>query len=180
MGKRDLAALFFVGVLLSGCSTTSGLDASVARSGFDGATVVTIPTHGTRCGSMSAPCLGLAAQWSSKSPSESILQASVLGEYKAITGAALSINGVVVRLQPASFVTDFSKPGDPLRTSSASFTVPLDLLKNISQAQSVWLRLYTPTGYVEDAVKDGESDSKALHAIGRFLQAVDGAAPKTP
>ena len=50
-----------------------------------------------------------------------------------------------------------------------------EVLRSIAGAQRAWLRVHTTDGYVEDAIVDGSTDSKALHAMRRFLSEVDRA-----
>lgn len=162
--------LLLAALVGAGCSTTSGLSPESTRSGFDGARVVTISHHGNACTSIL--CTGLGAQWTSANPADAILTVTVFNEFKGITGAALNIDGKITTIKPIG-LTNFSRPGAPLKESSSNFAVPLQLLRSIAGAQRAWLRVHTTSGYLEDAIVDGATDSKALHAMRRFLAEVD-------
>lgn len=161
--------------ILTGCATTSGTGPTVSRSGFDGSTVVDIAPHGNDCSSMT--CTGLGAQWSSTTPDAAVLKVQVFNDITAITGAKLSIDGQVIELEPVRGLTNFDTTLPGLKISVKGYQIKLADLRRISSAQRAWLRVSTPTGYVEDRIVEGGSDSKALHAIRRFLAAVDQARP---
>ncbi|MCP3129259.1 hypothetical protein [Shewanella sp. KJ2020] len=160
-------ALAFV---ISGCATTSGTNPIIGYSGFDNAKTVSIDPHGNACSSM--VCTGLGAQWNSSNPDSAILIVQVFNEYAAISQAELIIDGNKVTLSSAQTVTDFSYPGSAIRESSKGFGIPFSVIEQILSAKRVWLRVHTPTGYIEDPVIDGEKDSKAYHALSRFVTAV--------
>lgn len=70
--------------------------------------------------------------------------------------------------------TNFNELGAATKESRKGFIVPLDLVRKITMSQRTWLRVQTTGGYAEDAVIDGQTlDSKAYHALKRFLTAVD-------
>ena len=163
--------LLLVAVAVAGCSTTSGTGPRVSQSGFDGARIVTINPHGNACRSMI--CTGLGAQWSSKNPKESVLVVSLFNEVKAIVGAQLNIDGKVYDLSNAQPFTNFSDFGAATKESRKGFIVSTDLIRKIVASQRTWLRVTTTAGNFEDAVIDGPTDSKALHALKRFLASVD-------
>lgn len=152
-----------------GCATTAGNAPTSSVSGFDGGRVVNISGHGLACKTM--VCSGLGAQWSSKSPQSAIVTVYLFNDIKGITGASLSVDGQVTSLRAVN-LTNFSRPGDAVKQSRADFVVPLQLVRSITTAQKAWLRVQTTDGYVEDAIVDGPTDSKALHALKRFLAEV--------
>jgi hypothetical protein len=166
---RRLFVVFLVFVV-SGCATTSGIDPVIGYSGFDNAKTVSINPHGNACSSM--VCTGLGAQWNSSNPDAAILIVQVFNEYAAISRAELNIDGKKVSLSSAQTITDFSSSGSAMRESSKGFGIPLSVVEKILSAKRVWLRVHTPTGYIEDPVIDGEKDSKAYHALSRFVAAV--------
>ena len=166
---RILFALSLL-VVISGCATTSGTNPVVGYSGFDNAKTVSINPHGNACASM--VCTGLGAQWSSSRPESAILIVQVFNEYATISRAELNIDGKKVTLSSVQAVTDFSSPSSVMRESSKGFGVQMSVIEDILSAKSVWLRVYTPTGYVEDPIIDGEKDSKAFHALSRFMASV--------
>lgn len=165
-----LLALSVLGVAGVGCATTSGTDPKTSRSGFDGATTVEIAPHGAAC--TSALCLGLGAQWRSTQPQNAILVVELFGGIQALTSARLSIDGEVINLPVVEKFTSFStRTGAP--SSSKAFLIPLPTVRRLAASTSVWLRAGTPTGFIDEAVIDGARDSKAYHAMRRFLAEVD-------
>lgn len=162
-----IVALVFI---VSGCATTSGTNPIVGYSGFDNAKTVSINPHGNACSSM--VCTGLGAQWNSSKPDLAILIIQVFNEYAAISRAELNIDGEQIALSSVQAVTGFSSPSSAMRESSKGFGVSFSVIEQILSAKRVWLRVHTPTGYIEDPVIDGEKDSKAYHALSRFVTAV--------
>lgn len=118
-------------------------------------------------------CTGLGMQWNSKTPDSAIVTVSVFNQIKGLTGASLSIDGQVLRLSPTAELTNFSRPGDPLKESRKTFVASVDALRKVAASKKAWLRVFTTDGYVEDAIIDGGTDSKAYHALLRFLAAID-------
>lgn len=170
---RTLIAL--AALVLSACATTSGLAPTETRSGYDGARVVTVSPHGGACTSL--PCLMLGAQWNDKSPDRAIITVNLHGEWKPVTSARLMIDGKEHALQPTPGLTTFNPVGQGWRESSRSFGASLAMVRSLSTADRAWLRVGTPEGTMEVAIVDGGTDSKALHAMRRFLAQVDGARP---
>jgi len=166
------AAAVSLAVLLAGCANTVGSSASEVRSGFSGGRVVSIGGHGNAC--KSTTCTGLGGQWDSSKPEAAILSVYVFNDIKGITGASFAIDGAVTRVTPLPGLTHFSRPGDMLKQSRHDFSVPLSLIRHIVEAKKVWLRVQTTDGYMEDAVIEGTDDSKAYHAMKRFLAQIDG------
>ncbi|KCB21126.1 hypothetical protein L544_3893 [Bordetella hinzii OH87 BAL007II] len=117
-------------------------------------------------------CTGLGAQWSSKNPTESVLVVSLFNETRAIIGAQLNVDGKVYDLSNAQPFTNFSDFGAATKESRKGFIVQTDLIRKITTSQRTWLRVITTAGNFEDAVVDGQTDSKAFHALRRFLASV--------
>lgn len=166
---RQLIAL--VCAALAGCATTSGQQATTSRSGFDGARVVNIAPHGAAC--TTTLCTGLGAQWSSNRRDQAIVTVAVWGDYSPIAGAALNVDGTVHTFNVSPATTDFSAPVTGMRQSTRSFVVPLATVRAIAASQKTWLRVMTPGGSLEHAIIDGATDSKAYHALKRFLAEVE-------
>ena len=171
MGVRLLLAGCAV-IALAGCASTTGRAPQEVRSGFDGAREVSIGGHGNAC--RAVVCTGLGAQWSSARPEVAVLSVYVFNEIRGITGAQLSI-GDQAALQLAALpgLTNFGAPAPGLRQSRQDFAVPLSTVRQIAGADRAWLRVRTTNGYIEDAIIDGGTDSKAVHALRRFLAQVD-------
>jgi len=162
---------FFALALLAGCSTTSGTGPNVRHSGFDGARVVTIDGHGNDCSTII--CTGIGAQWKSTNPTEAVLVVYIFNDIKGITGAQLNIDGKTHDLTIMMPLTNFSELGAVTKESRKGFLVPLSLVREITASKRTWLRVQTTAGNMENRVIDGQNDSKAYHALKRFLAAVD-------
>lgn len=167
---RKILAVAAVGLALVGCAATDGLEPDVSTSGFDGARVVDIRKHGTACKSVF--CTTIGAQWNSKTPDSAILRVGLANDYKPITGATLNIDGRVIELAPISPLTRFSHAGG-VKDSERTFAISMRDVRSITSAGRAWLRVRTTDGAFEDSIVDSSADSKALHAIRRFLNAVD-------
>lgn len=165
--------LFTIAMILfiSSCATTSGTQPIVGFSGFDNAKTVSIQAHGNACSSL--VCTGLGAKWNSSNPERAILTVKIFNEYTAISEAKINIDGKKISLLSSTSVTDFSEPGSVMKTSKRGFGVPLSVIEEILSAKRAWLRVYTPTGYIEDAIIEGDKDSKAFHALSRFMKAIN-------
>lgn len=156
---------------LIGCGPTVGNNTNVSYSGFDGAKVVTINGHGNACTTIL--CSGLGAQWRSINPKQSILVVYVFNDITGITGAQISIDGKEYNLNSMQPFTNFSEFNAPVSESRKGFIVPTDLIRKIVASKRTWLRVQTTSGYIEDAVIDGATESKAYYALKRFLSDVD-------
>lgn len=168
--KKTLISAALSLIALSGCSNTSGLSANVGYSGFDNAKTVQIQPHGNDCSSM--VCTGIGAQWNQSHPNSVILIINVFNDVTGITGAQLNIDGEIVTLNRTSGVTDF-QIDNYVKNSTKGFVTDLSVVHRILNSKRTWLRVSTPTGYIEDRVIDGEQDSKAFHALKRFISSVD-------
>lgn len=174
MKQIMLSAAIAALTTLSGCATTSGLDPVVDHSGFDDAKTVTISPHGNDCDSM--VCTGIGAQWSEAHPDSVILIINVFNDTTAVIDAKLNIDGEVVELGKTRGVTDLEVSGAAgiyVRSSSKGFITSIDTVRRILDSKRTWLRVSTPTGYLEDRIIDGSDDSKAYHALKRFMSKVD-------
>jgi hypothetical protein len=101
-------------------------------------------------------------------------QMCIRDRIKGITGAQLAIDGRVITLQSMPGLTNFSRFGDPLKQSRRDFTARIEDVRAMAAAQRAWLRVITTDGALEVAIVDGATDSKALHAMKRFLAEIDG------
>ena len=169
--RKKFIAMAASALFVAACSTTSGTGPDVSRSGFDNATVVRINPHGNACSGM--VCTGLGAHWSGKRPNETILVVTIFNSINAITGAKLNIDGEIHDLKVMETFTNFNELGAATKESRKGFLVPTNLVRKITTSQRTWLRVSTTSGYVEDAVIDGQKDSKAFHALKRFLAEID-------
>ncbi|ASR89202.1 hypothetical protein D0C27_11205 [Alcaligenes faecalis] len=166
-------ALLLSATFLAGCATTSGLEPTVSKSGFDGATVVNIVPHGNTC---AEHCTQIGAQWNSQSPTKAILTIGVLGYtgFRNIEKVELRIGKDVRVLEPNPGLTRHVKEQYmTFYESKKDYTVNLDLVRNIIASNDVWLRISTNDGVIEDAIVSGAQDSKGFNALKRFIAEVD-------
>ena len=163
--KKVFFGLLF-GLLVSGCATTVGMPASSTVSGFDGSRFIDIPPHGTQCrGMMICPIVG--ASWNTKA-STPIITVGLANKTIGIRSASLNIDGRVVELGQASTLTKFENFAG-IKQSTNVFPIAMDDLVAIGASKRTWLRVVTMDGVVEDAIIDEKGDSKAFHAIKRFV-----------
>jgi hypothetical protein len=156
---------------LAACSNTVGTSATESVSGYSGKRVVSIDPHGVDCSAMVCPMIG--AQWREESPKQAVMIIGVANAYEGITGATFMIDGNEYVVDDKVSMTDFDNLGS-YRTSQAGFQVPLALINQITTANRAWLRLSTPSGYIEERIVDADGDSKAYHALKRFMAKVQG------
>lgn len=160
---------FITALTISACSNTSGLAPKVSHSGFDNSKVVNIAPHGNACNYMN--CTGFGLQWNSKYPNEAFMIVQVFNNLSPIFGAQLNIDGNIIILKESQLVSSYELDGYT-QNSSKAFSVSIDTLEKIEDAKKVWMRVETPNGTIEDAIIDGNTDSKSYHALKRFLAEV--------
>jgi hypothetical protein len=159
--------------LVNGCGTTTGLSPRTAHSGFDNARTVSVAPHGNISAGLSGTSTGIGAQWSEAHKDQAILIVAAYLTYTAITGAELNIDGEKVRLTPTATATSMESSSG-VKMSTKAFLTELATVEKIIKSKRTWLRLHTPEGSIEGAVIDGDKDSKAYHALIRFMDAVKG------
>jgi hypothetical protein len=171
--------MFFLGLVLTGCSTKIGFSPTVSHSGFDNSQVVNIVPHGTIPNSVfEIISISIGAQWNAAYSKDATLVVAVENEYTGITGVELNIDGEKMALTPIPGTTDMSSTSDAtggiiMRTSTRGFSITLESIERIIKSKRTWVRVYTPTGSLENAIIDGDKDSKAYNALIRFMNAVD-------
>ncbi|MFC6197810.1 hypothetical protein [Ponticaulis profundi] len=179
---KKVFAIGALAAVLTACGTTTGANAKTTYSGFDDAAIVTIDPHGNACKGM--VCTGIGAQWQEAYPDSVLLSVKVWNDTVGIVGAALNIDGEIVELEEARASTQFedlsrnANVGVFLESSTQAFIAPYEIVDQIVGAQRVWLRVSTTGGSLEDAVIDGERDSKAYNALKRFSGQVAAAKAK--
>lgn len=163
--KKVFFGLVF-GLIVSGCATTDGMPASSTVSGFDGSRFIDIPPHGTQCrGRMICPIVG--ASWNTKA-SAPVITVGLANKTIGIRSASLNIDGRLVELGQASTLTRFENLAG-IKQSTNMFPIAMADLEAITTSKRTWLRVVTMDGVVEDAIIDENGDSKAFHAIKRFV-----------
>ncbi|MES1181139.1 MAG: hypothetical protein ABUL66_04685, partial [Verrucomicrobiota bacterium] len=95
----------------------------------------------------------------------------VINEYIGVAGAELNIDGEKFALTPLQNITDMNDDFG-IKTSSRTFQTSLATVEKIIHSKRTWIRVNTPTGALENAVIDGDKDSKAYNALIRFMNAV--------
>jgi hypothetical protein len=128
----------------------------------------------------------IGAEWNAANGKAAILTIEIVdieNEYHAITGVKFNIDGEIVTLTPVSgSATDFFKDdaAPSIKTSSRGYVTTIDVIEKIIHSHKTWLRVSTPTGYIENAVIDGDKDSKAYNALIRFMNAVKANSNSSP
>lgn len=158
--------VFLSALAIGACSNTSGLAPKVSHSGFDNSKVVNIAPHGNACTYMT--CTGFGLQWNSKYPDDAFMIVQVFNNVTPIFGAQLNIDGDIITLKESQLVSSYDVDGYT-RNSSKAFSVSLETLESIENANRVWMRVETPDGTIEDAIIENGKDSKSYHALKRFL-----------
>lgn len=159
----------FPSFLACGCSTWVP-DPSVYRDRFDGTENIEIEPYPVAYSSWAVyACLG--ARWISSVPDHAALIVRMQGLITGILGASLNIDGKIHDLMPVEEMTSMDAN---LKRSTKAFVIPLDTIRDIVASRVTLLRVRTTRGTFEnDPVIDGEKDSRAYHALKRFLAAVD-------
>ena len=166
---KAISATLLSAVLLTGCmSTSSGLDPVTSTSGFNQNKVVDIEPHGLSCKNA---CLSMGAQWQQENPDVVYLEIESPLMLMNIFSADLNIDGETISLKPSQYMTNHEVNGYQ-KTSSKVFVTTKGNFEKMMSAQRVWLRVKTNHGYVEDMFIEGETDTKAYHAMKRFMAAI--------
>lgn len=121
-------------------------------------------------------CSGIGAQWSQSSPDSVVLLIHISNDTVGISGAQLNIDGEIFNLKKTPGVTDIEVSGSNgvyMKSSTKGFVSDIDVVRKILASERTWLRISTPTGYIEDRVIDGNKDSKAYHALKRFMHSIE-------
>ncbi|MGX5913920.1 hypothetical protein ACR0ST_04240 [Aliidiomarina sp. Khilg15.8] len=172
---RHLArAAAVAGVLvLSACSTTVGTGPKVSYSDYHNHKQVEIAPHGAACTGWDMQCSMLGAQWSEEKPDQVFFIIGTANEVTSIRGATIFVGDDEFKLSRPANNTQIDRLGTYV-DSARGFSGDLSLVKAIVESPRSAIRVETPAGYMEDVIKDGEKDSKAYHALVRFLEAVEG------
>lgn len=178
--KKSIACSLMLSILFSvGCATTTGLPAQTTTSGFDGTKFVSMSNHGMAC-YMRMICPTAGFSWNTKAPNLALLKIGVLAPsaakdaYYSIRSVSLNVDGKIIELDGSTKETDF-KNDDINKTSIKDFVVPLELLRAIEASSKTMVRIDTNDGLMEDLIIGDGKDSKAYHALKRFLVAVEEA-----
>jgi hypothetical protein len=173
--RKALAALAVC--VMAGCANTDGMAPTVSIAGYDQARVVNISPHGLACDEL--PCLALGVEWSSAKPESAVLIVKRVGiDYAGINRLSLKVDGKETTLAARASGTEFAAGSPPMRESIQTFAAPMQLVRDLASGRQVLARVDSVRGYLDGAIMDGEKDSKAVHALRRFLLAVDQGGPK--
>jgi len=166
----SLFCIFFLG-----CSATTGMSPTVDISGFDKSKVVKISLHSNDCNPLFERCTSMAAQWRSSNPDKALLIIQINGELLNIDSVDLNIDQQITTLRSENF-TDHNvdyQLGELATNSSLAFLVDLELIRKLSTADFVWLRLNGYSEYFENRIAEGGKQGWAYHAMKRFIAKVD-------
>ena len=159
---------------LVGCSTTSGIGAQTAVSGFDGVKSVAIQPHGAACKGIVCPMLG--ATWLDNQPNNVGFSVKLFNEIANIQSLSFNIDGEIIKIDALS-TTSFDREVN-VNVSKTSIVAPYSVLTRILQSKRTWMKVSTSKGAYEVAIVDGAIDSKAFNALKRFDAQVQEAKTK--
>lgn len=178
MKRLLLCAALSFGML--GCATSSGLNTTVSSSDFDNSKTIDIAPHGLSCKKTLPYCPSVGFRWSDKTPDNAYIRLAVYdlssvntvgGNYLSIKDLRLKINGEVVTLKPVgNGLTNYSYDKTVGKTSVQVYEVPISLLKNIYSSKETLVQIVTDKRNLEDYFVKSDADTKAYHALGRFLE----------
>ena len=193
--RKQLAMLGLVLAVMAGC-TTDGMNEAMgigtvtsSKSTFDGATIVNMAPallssgEGNRSGN-----IHLGARWSSALPDSAALMLSyeswggLTGKtFANISSASVNIGGNIRSFNVTGLTQhDPGSPGGMIADTSStnSVIIPLSLLRQMTTAPDVRLRIMTDTGY-QDSIFSKErlvgGSETAIVPLRKFLQQVDAA-----
>jgi hypothetical protein len=171
-----LSTLLTFCLFATGCGLGES-SAEVDYSGFDNSRTVDIRVHWNTPKSLGEGT-GLGAQWSEATPDSLILRVGTTSFQKHfnITGATLNIDGKLISLKATDNPTETRSAdvgsGLTSHLSTKGFVTNLATVEKILHSRRTWLRVYTSSGSLENAVIEGEEESQAYRALVRFMQKV--------
>lgn len=176
--KKVLFALT-TALILTGCATTSGLDAKTQVSSFDGSKSVAIAPHGFACVNY-LTCATTGFSWNNKRPEQASMLVEILdpvkgGDYHAIAAVKINIDGEIITLTPAVGDTNNFDYDDIYKKTSRLYTMPLPLLERIKQSNITKMQVIAKDALIEGDFKNTGESTKSYHAMLRFLDQVKAA-----
>lgn len=179
---KKIIAGALLALMMTGCATTSGLEAKTSVSTFDGAKSVTIPAHGMNC-TKGLVCDMIGFSWSSKLPDLSGFMVEIKdlngggnSKFYPIKVVKLNIDGEIVTLKPliAGDGSKFDFDRTTLfKTTTRSYEAPISLLDKIKASNTTKTQIIAEGAVFEDVLKDSDKNSKAYYAMLRFLEQVE-------
>lgn len=157
---------------LTACATTSGTGPRVTYSDYHNHKQVEISPHGAACTGWDMRCSMIGAQWSEENPERVFFIIGSANEATSIRGATIFVGDEEFTLSRPGNNTQIDRLGS-YASSARGFSADLSLVRAIVESPRSAIRVSTPAGYMEDVIRDGDRDSKAYHALVRFLEAVD-------
>lgn len=167
---------------LAGCATTSGLNPTVSKSEFDNTKVIDIEPHGLSCKNTGVYCPTLGFRWSDDNSSSALIRIVMIdlygtqiigGDYVGIRDLRLKIDGEMITLKPVGIgLTDYNYDKITGKTSTQAYVVPTSLLTKIYSSKETLVQIVTDKGNIEDYIVKPNADTKAYHALSRFLDAI--------
>lgn len=173
--KKILLALTSV-LIFTGCATTSGLEAKTQVSSFDNSKTVAIAPHGFACTNY-VTCASTGFSWNNKSPDQSAMLVEIVdpvvnGDYHAIAGVKINIDGEIISLKPfASDTNDFDHDNIYKKTSKL-YEMPLSLIDRIQKSNTTKMQVIAKGAVLEGDFKNTGESTKAYHAMLRFIEQV--------
>lgn len=180
MKRLFLCAVLSLGVF--GCATSSGLSPTVSKSDFDNTQTIDITPHGLSCKNTGVYCPTLGFRWHDDNASAATIRLVMIdlygshaagGDYVRIRDLRLKIDGELVTLKPiGSGLTNYDYDKITGRTSTQAYVVPKSLLTKIYSSKETLVQIVTDKGNIEDYIVKPNADTKAYHALNRFLEAI--------
>lgn len=167
---------------LVGCATSSGLSPTVSKSEFDNKKTIDIAPHGLSCKNTGVYCPTFGFRWSDDDASSALIRIVMLdlygtqiigGDYAEIRDLRLKIDGEMVTLKPVGIgLTNYDYDKITGKTSTQAYKVPRSLLTKIYSSKETLVQVVTDKGNIEDYIVKPDADTKAYHALGRFLESI--------
>ena len=180
MKRLLLCAALSLGVF--GCATSSGLNPTTSKSDFDNPKTIDIKPHGLSCKNTGVYCPTIGFRWQDDNPSKAAIRLVMIdlygsqvigGDYVRIGDLRLKIDGELIILKPVgSGLTSYDYDKISGRSSTQAYVVPMALLNKIHSSKETLLQISTDKGDIEDYIVKTNADTKAYHALNRFLEAI--------
>lgn len=182
------AAIILLCALFAGCSSMPGMPGHISKttSSYDGAVQYDMePAFVYRSsGSFSGADIKMALSWNSATKDDSVVLFVEMSKLISIdSGPSLvfKVDGKERSFSSSSKYTSYDyKPGvygaasvAGHHTSSKSFVVPIEFIRQIVAAKDVVVKIDTDAGYYS-GVFSNNAQSSAVNAFADFLEKIDG------
>lgn len=164
---------------LVGCASSPIADAmssaKTSVSSFDGSKEIsTRPMYAFATSGFHASPIFLGAMWTDKLPDKVSLNAEIQGKFTNINNLYLNIDGDIKKYQAIQSSMEFGPSNSQTyaqRSSIKRFIVPVSDIERIKIANSVKVKVTTPSSYFEGVIV---SDGKLSPAAKSLINVIDG------